>query len=132
MTVSNLPVPEGMVATFEHHRRVILVAEAQPPTTQGPILMYSDPLWLRSWEWRKANQEGYGVYVLPEGGMTVCRLYKKATEKDEPDELLSFSEVRCSNDDAYVKATGRIKSLGAAISALSALPEAYDINRGGD
>lgn len=118
MSATDLPVPEGMVARFEHHRRVLLVAEAHPPAETGPILMYSEPLWMRSWEWHKCRKDGYGVYVLPEGGATTCRLYKRSTIEGEPDELVSFGEVRCSNSDHYVKATGRIKAFGAAVQAF--------------
>jgi hypothetical protein len=107
---------EGLQARFEHIRMVVLTVEAHAPV--APILMFSDPIPMNAHEWRKAREEGFGVHVLPNGGVTRCRLYRVADEGDV-DELIAFGEVRCSDNDNYVKALGRVKSLGQARRALA-------------
>lgn len=122
MTKQNLPVPEGLVARFEHLRRVVIAADAHLPG--GPAPVYTEPLFMNSHEWALARKEGFEVHVLPEGGTTHCRLYRPSSKPDEPDELIAIGFARCSLDDHYVKALGRIKALGAANAVWAKSQEA--------
>lgn len=105
-------VLDNLTARFEHIRVVVLTAEAHAP--HAPVLMFSEPMAMNAHEWRKAREEGFGIYVLPNGGMTRCLLYNG-------DEQVAYADVRCSDSDNYVKALGRIKSLGKATSVLKAM-----------
>jgi hypothetical protein len=104
-----------LIAKFQHIRLVVLYVEAHAPN--GPILMYSDPMPMHPHEWRKAREEGFGVEVLPNGGWTACNLFEEHSDGLKP---VAFGQVQCSNDDNYVKETGRIKSRGKALSDLKA------------
>ena len=106
-----------MVARYEHLRWVVLKQDAVLADNQE-VPMFSPPILMNAHDWRKQREVGYEVYVLPYGGTTRCRLYEPATEEGEPDELLAISEVVCSEGDNYVKAMGRVKAHGRAISAL--------------
>jgi hypothetical protein len=101
-----------VAAHFEHTRRVVLTAEAHAP--HAPFLMFSEVMAMNAHEWRKAAEEGFGVHVLPTGGWTTCTLL------DTEGKPVAVGTVACSQEDNYVKALGRIKSLGYAKSALKA------------
>lgn len=124
--MSALELPEGYEARFEHHRRVVVFAEFHPPAECGPLVGSSDVTWMRSWEWSKTRDAGFGVEVLPNGGVTRCRVYK-ITEGDTPNELIATADCICSNDDNYVKALGRTKSLGRTLAVLRKTPYVEEV-----
>ena len=108
-------------ARFEHVRPVILRAEARPEVMGLPngVAMVTEPVLMNAHEWRKCREEGFDVEVLPTGGLTRCRLYKLDEDQERGmDELIAMGETWCSEGDNYVKALGRVKSLGRARSAL--------------
>jgi hypothetical protein len=108
--MSDQTLPETI--RYEHYRLVVLTAEAHAP--HAPVLMFTEPMPMRSHEWRKAREEGFGVEVLPTGGWTNCIILNAEGR------IVATGHTRCSYDDIYAKATGRIKSLGKALSVLKA------------
>jgi hypothetical protein len=109
-------LPENHEARYEHRRWVILTASAAQPGIQDDVTLYSEPIIMNSYEWTTARKKGFGVHVLPHGGLTICRVYKVA--EGEEDELVIVSKAYCADTDSYVKALGRIKTLGAAVGLL--------------
>jgi hypothetical protein len=128
VTARYTPVlPEGFTARFEHRRWVVL--ETIVTINGTDYTEWSQPMLMNRHEWvtlREHDATFTKTNILPNGGRTICRVYRESlstdeTSQPEPDELILLVEVECSWSDNYVKALGRNHTLDAAARHLKML-----------
>ena len=113
----NWLLPDGLVARYDHQRWVSVAVNVEYSEARGEVTLASNLILMSRWEVLQARDSGLHAEIFPNGGVTVCRIY----ERDAvglPGTLVAEGEAHCSYTDNYVKALGRIKALGMAISAL--------------
>jgi len=108
------------VARYEHRRWVAIAVNVEYSQQRGEVALISDPILMSRWEIEQARKSGLHTEIFPNGGETICRVYRR-TPKGQPDELLVLSSAQCSPKDNYVKRLGRIKSFGHARAVLRSM-----------